>query len=146
VAYMKQHKSIRMTVATHYVNYAFNWLAGRRFDAYRAYRYEDLAREPRATLADMIEFLGTPDQPGALFVSDTTVNLGPDHGASGNPDRFEQGIIAIRSDMEWRTKMDTRQKRLVTLLTLPWLVKFRYVFAGSSSGPRKVPDLPPVPE
>jgi hypothetical protein len=42
------------------------------------------------------------------------------HSFQGNPMRFEQGL-RLRPDVEWREKLPTRSKLLVTTLTAPFL-------------------------
>jgi hypothetical protein len=49
------------------------------------------------------------------------------HSVSGNPIRFDREVMAVRPDMEWRERMDTRTRRTVALLTLPLLVRYGYV-------------------
>ena len=109
------------------LNHTVTRLAARRFEAHVFCRYEDLAAQPRRTLDDLVQRLGLPEPARFPFVADDAVCLGADHSVMGNPGRFEQGVITIRPDMEWREKMPARQQMPVLLLTLPWLAKYGYL-------------------
>ena len=113
-------------------NQLFSSFASRRFDTYCAYRYEDFAANPRGVLADMAGSLGFSEDTVFPFVSDTDVILREGHVVSGNLNRFSQGEIAIRPDLEWKDRMPTREKLIVAFLTLPWLLKYRYVLSSRS--------------
>jgi hypothetical protein len=96
-----------------------------RPDRYLRVRYEDFVREPRATVARMTDLVGE----GAAelpFPSDTTVRLGPTHSVSGNPNRFTTGSVEVRPDDEWTHLMRRSDRMLVTAVTLPQLLQYRY--------------------
>jgi len=98
---------------------------GRR--RYMPVHYEDLVREPRATTAAIVEFLG--ERPiGLPFVDDHTVELRATHNASGNPNRFQTGPVEIRLDDEWRRAMSPRDRRVATLWSAPLLPLLGYPF------------------
>ena len=86
-------------------------------------RYEDLVRAPRAALAPVFDFLDEP-APSLDFLN--SPSLTPDHTVSGNPIRFQPQIV-IRPDLEWRKRMPTRLKILVTLATFPLLAHYGYL-------------------
>ena len=89
-------------------------------------RYEDLAREPAATVARLADFAGLPAI--APQASDSaTFDLSAHHTVGGNPMRFEQGAIRVRSDEEWRTALDPGGRRVVTAITLPLLARYGYL-------------------
>ena len=46
---------------------------------------------------------------------------GPSHGLSGNPSRFRSGAVELRRDDRWTTEMPSRDRAVVTALTLPLL-------------------------
>jgi Sulfotransferase family len=95
-------------------------------------RYEDLVRDPAATLREIADFAGLPESTGLGFL-DTDgrgnwwADLGVTHTASGNPMRFASGRIPIRPDDEWRTAMLASKRRTVTAITLPLLGRYGYV-------------------
>lgn len=79
-------------------------LAARHPDRYRMIRFEDLVREPEATLKDLFAFLGLPMEAGALDqkVVSRGVNLG------------EQGFDASAAD-RWREAISARARRWLEL-------------------------------
>lgn len=85
-------------------------------------RYEDLVREPAAWLERLVPEVGTPPS-----LSDRTIVLDLSHTVSGNPLRFGSGEVTIRPDTEWRARMSTRDRAIVTATTLPLLARYRYV-------------------
>src|SRR5260370_38416912 len=95
-------------------------------------RYEDLARSVGPTLRVMARFAGLPADHLCLeFLGGDEdspwAELHQAHTASGNPMRFATGKIPIRADQRWRTGMPRSQRRMVTALTLPLLVRYGYV-------------------
>ena len=90
------------------------------------YRYEDLADAPSSISAQIAEHIGVRE-PAFPFVSEKAIALGSDHSLRGNPSRFDHGVVSIRPDMEWRSNLAFRGKALITVLTLPWLMKYGYV-------------------
>lgn len=125
VEYMKQHTGAQTTM--HWVfNYSATPLASPRFARVATCRYEDLVEAPARTLERIVETLGLPGQPVFPFISDKAIDLKMDHSLWGNPMRAEQGVITIRPDSEWMEKMPAMQRGQVTLMTLPWLIKYRY--------------------
>ena len=53
-------------------------------------------------------------------VDGATVHLGVDHTVSGNPMRFQDGDVTVRSDDTWRAAMPRRRQVIVGVLTTPW--------------------------
>lgn len=87
-------------------------------------RYEDFARDPRASVENILSFLAESGAPP--FEDDYTVRLGPNHIVAGNPSRFTTGLVTIKADEEWRSQMSARDQRLVELLTLPLMQRYGY--------------------
>lgn len=99
-----------------------------RPDRYLRVRYEDLARSPEATIRRITALLG--EAPGELpFLSDATVRLEPTHSVSGNPNRFTTGSVEVVPDDEWMHLMKRTDRMLVTALTMPLLLRYRYPLA-----------------
>ena len=103
-------------------------------------RYEDFTAAPAATLGRIAAFAGLPGGPKFSFL-DTDghgrwwADLGETHTASGNPMRFTTGRIGIRHDATWQTAMVAGNRRTVTTLTLPLLMRYGYLGGGM----RRVP-------
>ncbi len=55
------------------------------------------------------------------------------HSVSGNPDRFQEGIVELRSDDEWKRLMRARDRRVVTTTTWPLLLRYAYPIAVSTT-------------
>lgn len=92
---------------------------------YTRLRYEDFVTEPRRAIEEILGMLG--EDPGRLpFVGEREVELGAGHTVAGNPNRFRSGPVRLRSDDDWASKMRPRDKRLVTLMTLPLLARYGY--------------------
>jgi hypothetical protein len=99
-------------------------------------RYEDLVREPAASLREIAAFAGLPGGAESGFLrsegpGNWWAELHATHTASGNPMRFTTGQIQIRPDSTWREAMLPSKRRTVTSLTLPLLMRYGYL-SGSS--------------
>ena len=94
-------------------------------ERYLRLRYEDVIREPRQAIDRICAFVGE-DVAGSPFVSDTEVQLTPSHSVAGNPSRFTTGLVTLRPDDEWQTKMRRTDRALVTTVTWPLLLRYHY--------------------
>lgn len=92
-------------------------------------RYEDWVEDPGRSLRSIRAFAGLPHPAGAQPLGDdgSQVVLGTSHTCSGNPMRFTQGTVQLRSDDRWRREMSARDIRLVTALTWPLLARYGYL-------------------
>lgn len=93
-------------------------------------RYEDFAREPRATVAGILRFLG--EERGLdVFADERTARLDrPTHHVEGNPVRFRAGATEIRLDDEWSTAMSRISRLAMLALTWPLLLRYGYPLGG----------------
>src|SRR6185436_9248507 len=96
--------------------------------------YEDLCREPVATVRRILRFAGFREL-GQAFDLDH-VRAAPNHTVGGNPVRVGRGRLAVRADDEWRRAMATAARRKVTAMTWPLLAAYGY------TGPRRRRDAP----
>lgn len=96
---------------------------------YRVIRYEDLVASPKDMVTGILDHLGytRADQSSLDFIDGYNVKLKVNHTVSGNPMRFDHGVIKIHPDMEWQQKMAKMQKFTVTALTWPLLLKYGYM-------------------
>lgn len=100
---------------------------------YTFLKYEDLVSDPQAGLAKLL----TDFEIGRCsfdFLNGHHADLKPSHTVSGNPVRFVRREIEIQPDMQWRSDMAIHHKLLVTLITLPLLLKYGYFREGHSNG------------
>ena len=87
-------------------------------------RYEDLIADPARNVELLCDWLHEPAE-DLGFLSSAEIALDAQHNINGNPDRFNQKI-KLRLDTEWIDRMAPKQRRLVTALTYPMLVKYGY--------------------
>ena len=88
-------------------------------------RYEDFAAEPRATVDRLLRLVG--EAPGSVpFTGDRTVDIRPQHAASGNPVRLLRGPVELREDDEWRDGQRRADRSVVMAITLPLLGRYGY--------------------
>jgi hypothetical protein len=96
----------------------------RRVDRYERIRYEDLVCDPVGTLGPVLP--GDSLRSLRAVLADGQVAVETAHTVSGNPLRFSRGPMTIRPDVEWRSRIDPSDRRLVTALTTPWLLHYGY--------------------
>jgi hypothetical protein len=95
-------------------------------------RYEDFVTDPRSTVDRLARLVG--ESGSVPFTDDRTVDIRPQHAASGNPVRLLRGPVELREDDEWRTGQRGADRRVVTAITLPLLGRYGYR-RRISSGP-----------
>lgn len=93
--------------------------------SYTLVRYEDLLADPGAVLREILAGLGEEDR-GFPFLNGRTAELEAAHTVAGNPMRFRHGSIELRPDEEWRVGMDPADRRVVTAMTWPLLLRYGY--------------------
>ena len=83
-------------------------------------RYEDLVATPEATIRLALSQLSVPLQADALdHVGQTAVHLGPSHGLSGNPSRFQIGTVRLRPDTAWQGGLSPIQSEALVVASVP---------------------------
>jgi hypothetical protein len=94
-------------------------------------RYESVAANPAAALAQIASFLSTPRAGGDaslnLIAHPAELSALPHHTLGGNRIRFQRGPLQIRPDVEWRARMPRRKQLAVGTLTLPLLLIYGYL-------------------
>lgn len=118
---MARQPSWRSALEWDVANLAAVWLTRRVVRSTRL-RYEDLTAEPRRAMAGVIDLLGVGEAP----VEGNRVRLGSGHAVSGNPMRFDRGVVTIRNDDSWHREMAGTARAQVTALTWPGLLSFGY--------------------
>ena len=94
--------------------------------SYKLVRYEDFVKEPQSVLTNIMTNLNI-DNCQFSSLTDQSPNRTDVHAILGNPIRFEKGPIRIRADMEWKEKLETKEKFVSTALTLPLLFAYGYL-------------------
>ena len=90
-------------------------------------RYEDFVADPSGSVERLWHLTGLP-LPSLEFLRSPVLSMTQGHSASGNPDRF-QSEVRIKPDVEWRTKMRSVDRAVVTALTSPLLLRHGYLSA-----------------
>jgi hypothetical protein len=129
--YMERYSPIRSSLEWDVMNRMLQ-STDRNGSNYRLLRYEDFVTQPRETLESLLDWLGQDASRLPFMENEHTVHLRTDHTVSGNPNRFQQGIVKIRPDVEWREKMTWDQRYLVTGLTWPLLWQYGYLGRNQS--------------
>ncbi len=109
------------------------WLLPARAASFTLLRYEDFMADPVPATARLVEGVGMPAP--LPFTADQTVRLAPTHSVSGNPGRFRLGDVTLRLDDEWRHRMRLRDRALVTTMTWPLLLRYRYALLPRRESP-----------
>ena len=116
-----------LSSAMHWLTFNGLMHTGRAIAArYLRVHYEDFARAPAEVVQRILSWSGEASAMPA-GIHGQTLTVGIDHTASGNPMRFERDAVTIKPDEEWRTRMAPRDRRLVTLGTLPLLLAYGYL-------------------
>ena len=91
-------------------------------------RYEGLVRSPREEIERIAAYLGEDfREEDFAFLQGDGVDLGVHHTVSGNPMRFERGVVRLALDEAWRTQLNPLHRRLVSFFTFPLLLGYGYV-------------------
>lgn len=89
-------------------------------------RYEDFVERPEHATRRLLLLGGLDVDDLPQFHDGRTVALGVNHTVAGNPLRFRTGEIQIRADDAWRREMSPWQQALLTVLTIPSSMIYRY--------------------
>jgi len=115
-------------------NRLYGYLSG--FARFSRLRYEDFVNDPAFYLAETLSRVGFDDEAYRLpVVRGREISLSVDHTVSGNPARFRTGNIELRPDEEWKGKMRGADRKVVTALTAPLLLKYGYL--GRNKPPKR---------
>jgi hypothetical protein len=106
-------------------------LVGRDVARYDLMRYEDLTCDPARTLTTVLPS-GSGSRIAAALAGEQP-STAKNHTVSGNPMRFDRGPIRIRPDIEWISALGDADRRLVTALTFPLLLRYGYLGATRTS-------------
>lgn len=87
--------------------------------------YERFIAHPAAALRRVVELVG--EEPAELPLRDhRTAFVSMNHTVNGNRNRFQTGEVELRLDDRWVRSLRTRDHMLITLLTLPLLIRYGY--------------------
>ncbi len=120
VEYMRRRSPLRSALIWTGCNLLFEALKHQR-GRYLRVIYEEFVTDPDSQIAEIVGWAG-----GSANPARTDVDVTFRHNISGNPIRFASEIPAVKLDEEWKKQMPSGQRRLVTLVTAPLLVTYRY--------------------
>lgn len=128
VAYFKTYRpfdtAIRWTLRKNLATEVNNL----RNENYLLLRYEDLAEKPKDTINKVFQFTEQGNDIRQNFPSQSKFNNNKiQHSVSGNPIRFSSGEITVKLDDKWKTQLSSFNKFGVTVLSLPYLLKYKYL-------------------
>jgi sulfotransferase family protein len=123
--HMRSHGALYSAFMWDVLNFATERLWRCPGARYLLLRYEDFVREPRESVQRVADFAGEP-QATLPFRSERAVLLSGNHTISGNPSRFQTGIVEIEPDEEWLASMRRRDEWISTGATFPLLAHFGY--------------------
>jgi hypothetical protein len=97
-------------------------------------RYESLVSAPaqelaRATAGEALEVAGADL---ARFGA-ASIAVGVQHSVAGNPVRMREGGVTLRADEEWRTAMSAADRRAVSAVTWPLLLRYGYPLGAGNA-------------
>jgi len=97
-------------------------------------RYEDLFPDACVELARILRLADRLDLADDIEQREsalTSFEALPLHTVGGNRVRFERGILTLKRDDEWKSRMARRERRVVTALTFPLLMAYGYPISPS---------------
>lgn len=130
--FMVPHGPIESSVFWLGSNFTIERFWRRNPERYMLLRYEDFVQDPLDSVKNILQFLG--EEAELSFVNRQEVSLAVSHTFSGNPDRFQSGIVKIKLDEGWKRKMSGGRQALVTIMTWPGLLRYRYPILPQRNG------------
>ncbi|MCB0321921.1 MAG: sulfotransferase [Bdellovibrionales bacterium] len=94
-------------------------------------RYEDFVANPKQELERISQLCGV-DFTDCLKRLDAGGTFAPGHTVAGNRVRMNRNLT-LKVDEEWKDRLPSRRKRLISLVTSPWLVKYGYPLGSSAT-------------
>jgi hypothetical protein len=125
VIYMHQSGILKSSMLWDIRNFATEFSWGKSLKSYTKIRYEDFVGKPKMTFTKILETVGESSSK-LPFISDNEIELKKNHTVWGNPSRFKTGIVKLKLDEEWRTKMKPSDRLITTFLTFPLLLRYGY--------------------
>jgi hypothetical protein len=138
----RPHGGVGSTMATHAaVATAGRWTAfqseievmSRAFPDAPTLRYEDFVADPQSATEQVVRELHL-DPVDLSHVGADEIVLPASHGVAGNPSRFKVGTVGVRADEAWRRNMVAADRRAVTAIAAPLLLRYGYPLSVSRAG------------
>jgi hypothetical protein len=127
-AYLDTYRPTRMAGRWLTYNLLFHALRASAAVPSAVIRYEDLVRHPMETVRRVVDLAGLPlREEDVRWLREGWVPIEPEHTIAGNPMRFRHGKMPLRLDEEWRQKMRSRDRFIVSAVTSPLLLRYGYL-------------------
>ena len=123
--YTEQFNSFDSSIKWNFRNVTSEYLWREKKEKYLMVRYEDFAREPKAIVNKILNFVSESNI-STPFVSENEVQLSINHSTWGNPSRFKTGKVELKADNEWKSKLNIFDKAVSTICTFPLLLRYGY--------------------
>lgn len=98
-------------------------------------RYEDFVAAPAEQTTRIAAFADL-DIDQTAFRPGPEVRLRPTHSVAGNPSRHRSGWVPVRQDDEWMSELSRLDYLVVTTITWPLLLVYRYPLLRRGGGDR----------
>jgi hypothetical protein len=125
-SHLRQLKPVNAAIRWVTSNLGAELLCRRAPDRYLRLRYEDFVTYPRESV-DRIFRMVTRRPPDLPWIGERVLELRATHSVAGNPDRLGTGPVELRLDARWASVMRPEDRRLVTALTWPLLLRYGYL-------------------
>ncbi len=92
---------------------------------YHLIKYEDFVRSPSSSIKEILAFAGESEHV-LPFLSEFSVQMKSNHTLSGNPNRFNNGVVEIKQDIRWQSELSLFYKIFTVVLTWPLMVFYKF--------------------
>jgi len=129
--YMRVLSPVRAATMWLALNLMSERLRGIRAKGYLRLTYEELVADPKLALGRIFSFIGDQESESPIM-GQNTLGEYTIHNMGGNPMRLTGTAKSIKSDEQWRKAMPLHKKMLVSLATLPLLLRYEYPLIARS--------------
>lgn len=126
VSYMPVYSPVKSSGDWLYRNILSESARGRSA-GYLRMRYEDLVGDPRATVVQVLQFMGLPAADLSFIEASAIQFPVVSHTVAGNPMRFQKDSIELRLDSAWHQEMKPSHRAVVGVATWPLLRRYGYL-------------------
>lgn len=122
----KGHSPLRGSLTWNVCNLTTEAFWGHAPHRYLKLTYEEFVQQPRTALTQILNLVQEPELSLPL-AGDRTVQLGLNHTAIGNDNRFRTGPIELRLDEKWKGEMKPLDQAVVSALAWPLRRRYGYL-------------------
>ncbi len=126
IEYMPTYPAYMSALAWKFVNIVTEKLEKNVYK-YTRLKYEDMFHDINSTLNRLYDFLELNEMSNDFIISNSLVKLHSNHTTSGNPMRFKEGSIELKTDNAWKNNLSAYNKKTVELFCNKELKKYGYL-------------------